>query len=156
MTTAYTIRAATVDDAETITQQRASMFLAMGVDATKVEAQSAPFLAWVSEKLVAGEYLGWLAVSSDGQVVAGAGMWLNDWFPSPLAANIRRGYILNVFTEPEHRGQGLARRLVEEALAYCRAHEIAAAVLHASDAGRPIYERIGFTQTNEMRLILMD
>jgi len=156
MSTAYTIRAATPADAATIVHHRCSMFLAMGVDPAKVRAHAAPFLAWLSEKLLTGEYLGWLAVGDTGQVVAGAGMWLNEWFPSPLTVGTRRGYILNVFTEPEHRGQGLAKRLVEAALAYCRAHDIPTAVLHASDAGRPIYESIGFTQTNEMRLKLVE
>lgn len=156
MNATYTFRTATLTDAATIVHQRNHMFLAMGVEAAKIEAWAAPFLGWVSEKLVTGEYLGWLAVSAEGQVVAGAGMWLHDWIPSPLTAGVRRGYILNVFTEPEHRGQGLARRLVEEAVAYCRAHDVSTAVLHASDAGRPIYEAIGFTQTNEMRLKLVE
>lgn len=155
MNAAYTFRTATPADAETIVYQRNSMFIAMGVDSAKVEAWSAPFLAWVSEKLVAGEYLGWLAISEE-QVVAGAGLWLHDWIPSPLAAGVRRGYIMNVFTEPEHRGRGLARHLVEEALGYCRTQNIPVAVLHASDAGRPIYETIGFIQTNEMRLKLVE
>lgn len=155
MTSTYTFRAAAPADAATITDQRCRMFLEMGVDPAKIEAHSASFLAWVSEKLVTGEYLGWLAVSEE-QVVAGAGMWLDEWFPSPLTKGTRRGYILNVFTEPQHRGNGLARQLVETALAYCRAQDIPTAVLHASDAGRPIYESIGFTQTNEMRLKLAD
>ena len=68
----------------------------------------------------------------------------------------RQRDILNVFTEPEHRGQGLARRLVEEALAHCRSHDIPTALLHASDAGRPLYETLGFTQTTEMRLRLVE
>ena len=156
MDTACTVRAATPADAATIVHQRCSMFLAMGVDPVRVEAHAAPFLAWLNEKLLTGEYLGWLAVNPQGQVVAGAGMLLTDWFPSPLTVGTRRGYILNVFTEPEYRGQGLAKHLVETALAYCRAHDIPTAVLHASDAGRPIYESIGFTQTNEMRLRLVD
>lgn len=61
---------------------------------------------------------------------------------------------MNVYTEPAQRGQGLARRLVAMALDYCRAEGIPMAALHASDAGRPIYEAMGFSETGEMRLRL--
>ncbi len=156
MTSPYTLRPATAADAETIVYQRSSMFKAMGVEVARVEAAEAPFRLWLVEKLAAGEYLGWLALSPGGEIVAGAGMWLKEWIPNPYAPSTPYGYILNVFTEPEHRGQGLAHRLVDTCVAYCQAHDIPTLLLHASDAGRPIYERIGFSATNEMRLRLQD
>ena len=36
-------------------------------------------------------------------------------------------------------------------LAWARAERLDRLVLHASDAGRPLYERLGFAATNEMR-----
>ena len=154
MTTAYSIRPATLDDMETIVYQRSSMFTAMGTDPARIQMWEQPFRQWLSEKLPSSEYLGWLAISSEGETVAGAGMFVHEWLPSPLTFTTLRGYVLNVFTEPDHRRQGLARRLVEECIAYCRAHEIPTVVLHASDAGRPIYDAMGFSNTNEMRMRL--
>jgi ribosomal protein S18 acetylase RimI-like enzyme len=154
MTTPYSIRPATEKDTEVIVYHRSSMFTAMGTDAARIALWEQPFRQWVGEKMASGEYLAFLAVAPAGEVVAGAGMLLHDWIPSPLFGGTRRGYVLNVFTEPQHRGQGLARRLVEECIGYCRAHEIRTVVLHASDAGRPIYDAMGFTVTNEMRLRL--
>jgi GNAT superfamily N-acetyltransferase len=149
----YTIRMATLDDVDTLIHHRAAMFTDMGFDPALVSRMGEPFRGWVSERLSSGEYLGWLALA-DGQVVAGAGLWLNQWIPSPMIPNGKRGYILNVYTEPEHRRQGLARRLVEACMDHCREQGLIAAVLHASDQGRPIYEGMGFTDTNEMRLYL--
>ncbi len=56
--------------------------------------------------------------------------------------------------EPEHRRRGIARALVERAIGWVREQGIVEVRLHASDQGRPLYEGIGFRQTNEMRMML--
>jgi GNAT superfamily N-acetyltransferase len=154
MSSEYTIRRATAADTEMIVHQRSAMFIEMGVDETLVRRWEAPFGVWVRERLESGAYQGWLAVDGGGAVVAGAGLWIHEWVPSPLSGKPLRGYILNVYTEPDHRQKGLARRLVAETLDYCREQEIPTAALNASEAGRPIYEAMGFTDTGELRLRL--
>ena len=59
-----------------------------------------------------------------------------------------------MFTDAAHRRRGLARRLMETMLEWCRAEGMRFLYLHASDDGRPLYESLGFTPTNEMRLAL--
>jgi ribosomal protein S18 acetylase RimI-like enzyme len=152
--TAYTIRFATLDDVPVVSHQRAAMFTDMGFDPALVSRMEPPFQAWVSDLIRSGEYIGFLAVAEGGEVVAGAGLWLNQWIPSPMISSGKRGYILNVYTEPEHRRQGLARRLVDACIGYCREQRLTAVVLHASEQGRSIYEGMGFKDTSEMRLYL--
>jgi GNAT superfamily N-acetyltransferase len=149
----YTIRQATVADAAAITRHRIEMFREMGEltadEAVVVESASRPRLA---AQLESGEYLGWLTETS-GQVVAGAGVLLHQYYPSRANPRGRpTAYILNVFTEPDHRRQGLAHDLISEILAWCRVHDIPRASLHASRFGRSVYNRLGFKETNEMRL----
>ena len=43
---------------------------------------------------------------------------------------------------------------MEVALDWCRSTGIRAVILDASDEGRSLYESLGFTQTNEMRLMI--
>ncbi len=62
--------------------------------------------------------------------------------------------MLNVYTRPDQRRQGLARRLMEVVLDSCRTLGIRTIILHASEAGRPLYEALGFEPTNEMRLLI--
>lgn len=50
-----------------------------------------------------------------------------------------------VATHPEHRGLGLATRLMAAALADARERGLATASLQASAMGRPVYERLGFS-----------
>ncbi len=145
------IRTATASDAETISGHRDRMFLDMGIDPAVVTAASDPALRWIRAALADGRYLGWLATEDSG-VVGGVGLTFLDLPPNMHTVNDQRGYLLNMFVEPAFRGQGIARTLVDRALAECRARGIDAVTLHASDAGRPLYESLGFTPTNEMRL----
>jgi predicted N-acetyltransferase YhbS len=59
--------------------------------------------------------------------------------------------VLNVYVEPEWR-RGVAETLMRVQLDAVAERGIRRVVLHASDDGRPLYERLGFVQTNEMPL----
>jgi GNAT superfamily N-acetyltransferase len=120
-----------------------------GSDAISAVAES-----FLRDMMPRGRYRGWLAVTEDGSVVAGAGVSIVDWPGSPADPAPRRGWIQNVYTEPEFRRQGLARRLMEVVIAWCREEGFVFITLHASPYGRPLYEELGFTPTNEMRLRL--
>jgi len=151
----YTIRRAVAEDADTIVKQRRAMFYEMGHrDEPVLDAMAEAFRPWLLRMMHSGEYLGWFAVADDRFIAAGLGLWLMDWPPHMIGPGARRGNILNVYTLPEHRRQGLARQLMQTALAWCRAHGIRAVILHASEEGLPLYEELGFRRTNEMRIVL--
>jgi GNAT superfamily N-acetyltransferase len=97
-----------------------------------------------------GKYYGWLATDA-GRPVASAGLLILDWPPHPFDTEGElRGYLLNVYVEPEYRKRGLAHELVARCMGEARRRGIRVLTLHSSQAGRPIYERLGFHSTNEM------
>ena len=146
----YDIRPATVGDAAIVTVHRHRMFLAMGrEDDGRLREMTTRFLPWVRDAIAGGRYLGLLATTAD-TVAAGVGMMLLDWAPGPNDPGTVRAYLLNVYTEPEHRRRGLARRLVQAALDEARVRGIKVVALHASPEGKPLYEELGFRDTNEM------
>ncbi len=77
--------------------------------------------------------------------------------PRPLNASTigegRQGTIANVFTEPQWRRRGIAGRLVKEIITWSRNEQIDRLLLHVSDDGRSVYERLGFIAGNEMRFV---
>jgi GNAT superfamily N-acetyltransferase len=153
--TGIAFRRAALEDAATIALHRRLMFRDMGHhDDSQPDAMVHKFLPWLSEKMSAGEYLAWLAVTAENAVVAGAGLWLMDWPPHMLGSGARRGNILNVYTQPEFRHRGLASWLVEAALHWCKTHEVDLVILHASQQGRQLYESLGFHAGNEMQMKL--
>ncbi|HVO25999.1 MAG TPA: GNAT family N-acetyltransferase [Candidatus Margulisiibacteriota bacterium] len=148
----YVLRDATLADVTTIARHRVSMFRDIGMlhehDATALETGSR---AHLTTALADGTYRGWV-IEYQGAVVAGTGVILRPLLPRPESP--RGGEdaeVLNVYTERAHRRRGLARRLVQHVLSWARARGLRQISLHASDAGRPLYEQLGFVPTNEMR-----
>jgi ribosomal protein S18 acetylase RimI-like enzyme len=144
-------RMATAADASLIAHHRRAMFAAMGgTPAHILDAMSRSFEPWVARMIAESKYLGWIT-SDDARPVAGAGLLVLDWPPHPFdPAGKHRGYLLNVFVEPEYRKRGLARSLVERCLAEAHRRRLLVVALHSSDAARSIYEDLGFRATNEM------
>ena len=60
--------------------------------------------------------------------------------------------ILNVYVEPAWRRRGVGEALMRSVLTALTDLKVRRIVLHASDNGRRLYERLGFVLTNEMRL----
>jgi GNAT superfamily N-acetyltransferase len=158
MSTTFQIRCATPQDADIVARHRARMFEEMGdASGAAVEILRARARVRLEQWLASGDYVGWLATPA-GQpdlVIGGAGVQLHAILPRPInAATIsesRQGTVVNVFTEPEWRRRGVAGLLMKEIIAWSKAEGINRLVLHASDDGRPVYERLGFVVGDEMR-----
>jgi ribosomal protein S18 acetylase RimI-like enzyme len=147
----YQIRVATPADAAIITHHRRRMFVDAGRRDNRIlDVMAEYFKPWVETRLADGRYLGWLTTDG-GKVIAGAGLIVLDWPPHPLdPRQDKRGYLLNVYVEPEHRRKKLASHLIDQALAEARKQKIRVVALHSTDAGKPLYESNGFRRTDEM------
>ncbi len=151
----FAIRCASTADLETLVAHRREMFRDMGYsDEAVLNSMSARFQVWLLEHLNMGDYRAWLVSAPDGSIAAGTGLWLMDWPPHMIGLGARRGNILNVYTAASFRQRGLARQLMDTVLLWCRENGVDTVILHASSAGRQLYESVGFTPTNEMRLYL--
>jgi GNAT superfamily N-acetyltransferase len=56
----------------------------------------------------------------------------------------REGTILNVYTQPEYRRQGLAMRLFKDIIEEVDRQKLLSCELIATEMGRPLYEKFGF------------
>lgn len=149
---------ATLADINALARHRVGMYRDMGVvPDSEEERLFAASSAYFRIALESGEYLAWLATptSSPEIIVAGAGLIVRSMIPRPGhegAVEVREAQVVNVYTEPEWRRRGIAALLMQHVLDYTRASGIGRVSLHASDEGRALYESLGFTATNEMRL----
>jgi GNAT superfamily N-acetyltransferase len=154
----YFIRRATVSDAATIAGHRVAMFSDMGQVPTKALADRllAASTSTLSDLLRDGSYVGWLAIDANDRVIAGAGAHIKPQLPriSQDGRHVAVGsvpLVVNVYTDPNWRRQGIARALMKELMEWALASGYDRILLHASDDGRPLYVSLGFLPTTEMR-----
>lgn len=163
MSDRFTIRLATLDDVDAIAEHRTRMFEEMGeVPPEAFQILRAKSRDRLRDLVTGGEYIGWLAMPAQRPAIiaGGAGVQLRNVLPHPLRhpngenriAEGRHAIILNVFTEPSWRRQGVALLLLKQIIDWARTERLDRLVLHASEAGRSLYQRLGFVDTNEMRL----
>jgi GNAT superfamily N-acetyltransferase len=156
----FRIRRATAQDAGIVAWHRARMFQDMGdVSRDAFEILRAKARARLKEWLDSGDYVGWLATPADQPetVVGGAGVQLQPILPRPVNASTigegRQGTVVNVFTEPQWRRRGIAGLMMKEIITWSKDERLDRLLLHASDEGRSLYERLGFITGNEMRFV---
>jgi GNAT superfamily N-acetyltransferase len=104
-------------------------------------------------KTLGHSQFGWIAEINGAPACTGM-LALQDWLPHSLYPNAKRAYMHSMYTEPARRGNGMAKAITTRAITWCRAHGFDALVLHASEQGRPMYEKMGFIHANEWRIAL--
>jgi len=120
---------------------------------TVLDEMAQNFEPWVRRMIAEEKYAGWIT-RDDEREVGSAGLLILDWAPHFLDPRCgQRGYILNVFVEPEYRGRGIAKALTLQCMAEAKRRGIGVVALHASKKGQPVYEKLGFKTSNEMLFV---
>lgn len=153
MQTTGTLRAAQPDELARIAEFWLAMFEEVGKHhESDFQAEwRERFVAFFADRIARGDAAYFVAVEGE-RLVGSAGAFLTEAYPSAIHG-LRSGYIFGVYVAPESRGRGLATQLTQATIDFLRAKEAYRIRLHASPFGRPIYERLGFTPTNEMELL---
>ena len=156
----YVVREAGPRDIPLLAHHRVAMFRDMGTLAAHHEEPLKQATAsYLRDALPRGEYLAWVAETAEAPrgEIGGAGVQLRPIVPRPRPGmdGLELGpeaIVLNVYVEPEWRRRGVGQALMHAVLHALAARGIRRVVLHASDDGRRLYERLGFVLTNEMLL----
>lgn len=101
------------------------------------------YAAWVKRRIEMGTYFGRFAVEGEA-VVSGAGAVLLDWGPTRANPSGTMARIVNVYTEPTWRRQGIAKRLLEALMTDCEQSGIREFNLGSTPEASTLYERLGF------------
>lgn len=148
------IRKAAASDIDHVIRHRVAMFRDMGYrDQHQLDSMTRAAREYFNRAMPSGAYHAWVA-EEEGKVVGGGGIVISDWPGHPLDPQPRRAMILNIYTEPGYRRHGYAKEMVKTIVEWCRQQGFGAVALHASKDARHLYEELGFTPTNEMRLEL--
>jgi GNAT superfamily N-acetyltransferase len=90
----------------------------------------------------------WFLAEEDGHIVGTAAALLTHSTGGILRD--LQAHLAGIYTAPGHRRRGIARELTLRAIAWCKEQGCVRVRLQASEAGRPLYESLGFKTFREM------
>ncbi len=149
------VRLATLADLDLLVRHRRGMWEAISdIPEDLLDAADPVYRRWARARMRTGRLVGFI-VEDDGEPATSGCVWLMPVQPRPRWKSSTSAYLLSMFTEPGHRGKGHVTRVARAAIRWARTRGVDTMLLQASRYGEPIYRRLGFEQTTEMRLRLL-
>ena len=146
---------ATIQDTDLLTKTRIEVLRAANqlsneTDMTEVFKQSYDYYA---EALTDGSHTAYLVFDEDKFVGAG-GISYYKVMPTYHNPSGKKAYIMNMYTAPDYRRKGIAYKTLDLLIADSKSKGVHAITLEATERGRPLYEKYGFTNMKgEMELL---
>lgn len=142
----YEYKKATIEDLDELVRTRiivlrAANKLSDGEDMSEVERQSREYY---KRALQTGEHTAYLVYDNEKFIGAG-GVSFYQVMPTYHNPGGRKAYIMNMYTAPEYRRQGIARRTLDLLVAEAKEQGVLQISLEATEMGRPLYEKYGFS-----------
>ena len=143
----YVYRKADLCDLELLVKSRVMVLRAANklpddADMSEVESQSREYY---KRALADGSHTAYLVF--DGQRLIGTGgMSYYSVMPTCDVPTGKKAYVMNMYTDPGYRRQGIAYRTLEMLVQDAKARGVEHITLEATDMGRPLYEKYGFVQ----------
>jgi len=100
-------------------------------------------LEFFTASLADGSFAAWLAFDGE-KIVATSGLSFSMIPPSFSDKTGKTAYIMNMYTLPEYRRQGIAAQLLKRIVEEAKARGFPKITLYATEMGRPLYEKFGF------------
>ena len=149
-------RKAAAEDIDLLTKTRIEVLLAANglpgnTDMSEVERQSR---AYYENAITGGTHTAFLVFDRDRFVGTG-GISYYQVMPTWHNPTGRKGYIMNMYTRSEYRRKGIAYHMLDLLIQDAREKGVSFISLEATAAGRPLYEKYGFSaMAGEMELLL--
>lgn len=149
------IRRATIDDLSSLIHFRIALFREMGLLNNKITVESFQKACkdFFSQFIPIEEFLSWVAEDDKGEIIATSGLVYLQKPPDPRNMRGIEAYVMNMYTLPEWRNQGIATKLMEEIFTFTKKKGINLIRLHTTEGARSAYGKAGFIEVdNEMVL----
>ncbi len=147
-------RKATINDIDLLTKTRIEVLRAANglsddTDMTEVERRS---YEYYRTALHDGTHTAYMVF--DGNRFAGAGgISYYQVMPTFHNPSGNKAYIMNMYTRPEYRRQGIARRMLDILINDAKTRNISFITLEATQMGRPLYEKAGFVPLKDEMIL---
>lgn len=147
---ALNYKKATIADLEILTETRIEVLRAANklsddVDMREVKKQT---LEYYKNALKEDSHSAYLVFDADTFVGAGAVSYFQvmPTFHNPTG---KKAYIMNMYTKPSYRRQGIAFKILDLLVTEAKVRGITAISLEATQMGKPLYTKYGFVKMND-------
>lgn len=151
----YEFKRATIKDIDELVRTRiivlrAANKLSDDTDMSKVEQES---YVYYKRALESGEHIAYL-VYDNGTFIGAGGVSFYRVMPTYHNPTGKKAYIMNMYTAPEYRRQGIAFHTLDLLVKEAKEQGVSQIALEATDMGRPLYGKYGFVKMeDEMELV---
>lgn len=151
----YEYKKATIADIDELVRTRIIVLrtankLSNDVDMSLVEKES---YEYYKNALETGEHIAYLVYDNETFIGAG-GVSFYQVMPTYHNPTGKKAYIMNMYTAPAYRRQGIAFHTLDLLVKDIRKQGVSQITLEATEMGRPVYEKYGFVKMeDEMELI---
>ena len=125
------------------------------LDAVKASEIEKAYTEKLETEMNSGACKAWV-IEDKGEIISSGAITFVSFVPTPNDLSSKVAYLHSVYTKESHRNGKCAQRIVRAAISYCRSNGVNTIILGASNAGKPIYEKIGFRSTPEMMRLFVD
>ncbi|MDO9538266.1 MAG: GNAT family N-acetyltransferase [Thermoplasmata archaeon] len=138
-------RRATVEDIEILVERRMEMRAEREISLCPIDlgdfraSTRDYFLRHIPDE----SFIAWVALN-EGAMVATSGLCVHNIPPTYGNTSGRVAYLVNMYTVPEYRSQGIAAKLLEHLMDEARNLKCGRVTLNTSKTARPLYEKYGF------------
>lgn len=143
---------ATIEDIDLLTKTRIEVLRAANnlrsdIDMDEVERKSYEYYREAFQSDTHTAYI----VFDDDKFVGAGGVSYYQVMPTYHNPSGKKAYIMNMYTKPSYRRNGVAIRMLALLVEDAKKRGITSISLEATEMGKPLYEKFGFVQMkNEM------
>ena len=148
-------RLASVMDIEDLVDTRIKFLL----EAEEISTEEYPqnlkesLTSYFQRNIPEGNYISWIAIEGK-EIIATSGVSFHEVPPTFGNISGKEAYIMNMYTRPEYRKKGIGTQLLEKLLMEVKEKGIKKIRLHATNIGKPLYEKVGFKSKDDEMVLL--
>lgn len=125
------------------------------IDISKFEEIERSYLEKLQHQIEDDSCQAWV-VENENKIVASGAISIVKMVPTPDDLSYEVAYLHSMYTDKNYRNRKLAGSIIDKAIQYCKSKGFKRIILNASEAGRPVYQKIGFKPAEDMMRLWLE
>jgi len=123
------------------------------MDKTEMEKIKTSLRSYFDRHIANDELIG-IICEYDKKVISAAYLIIGEWPPNRAFINGKIGTLLNVYTYPEYRKNGIATNVIKRIIEEAKKRSVSIINLLATEDGENVYKKLGFIETEDKSMRL--